>query len=243
MNKNLKARVLPVKTLKESQFTEMFHLFEAFYEDVAFERFCLDLKSKSQIILMLNHIGQIKGFSSVTDYEVKINQKTYRILYSGDTIISPDHWGTTVLVSTFTAHMMKLKLKNPHKEVWWFLLSKGYKTYLLLANNFLHYYPRMEESIPQEYRDLRAHLANLIYPGHYNNETGLLKFDRGEHEHLKHHVAPITEEMMIKKPKIRFFQEQNPEWEKGDELVCLGKIEFRLWFFIPVRSVLKKFFR
>jgi hypothetical protein len=39
--------------------------------------------------------------------------------------------------------IIKLRVKYPFNEFYWLLISKGYKTYLLLANNYYVYYPNV----------------------------------------------------------------------------------------------------
>ncbi len=45
-----------------------------------------------------------------------------------------------------------------------------------------------------------------------------------DYQPLKGDVAPITDEMRRKSPKIRFFEEKNPQWVQGTELPCIGEI-------------------
>lgn len=220
----------------------MFKLFEIFYENVSFERFKSDLSAKSRVILLLDKEKKIQGFSTLYDFDFLHENKNYRILYSGDTIIAPSYWGTSALTMEFLKNIIILKLKNPTRPVWWFLISKGYKTYLLLANNFIKYYPRYEEKTPSEYNNLITALSEKFYPGKFNRNNGVIEFAEGEHEHLKDSVAPITEELMNKYPKIKFFNSQNPGWKKGDELACIGEVDPLLGIVHPFKLV-KKFIK
>ena len=57
------------------------------------------------------------------------------------------------------------------------LISKGYKTYLLLANNFHYYYPHPENSYPQ-LEPIVRHYCEEMFPGCYDAERGVLDFGR-----------------------------------------------------------------
>jgi len=160
-------------------------------------------------------------------------------LYSGDTIISPEHWGTSVLTMAFLKQMLLLKIKYFNRPVWWFLISKGYKTYLLLANNFINYYPRFDKETPNTYEALLQGLSERIYPGKFNKQTGVIEFLDGEHEKLKSTIAPITSELELKYPKIAFFKKQNSNWERGDELACIGKVDLKLGLLHPLKLLRK----
>jgi hypothetical protein len=220
----------------------MFKLFEIFYDNVSFERFKKDLLNKSKVIILLDVESKIQGFSTFYDFDFEHDKKLIRVLYSGDTIIAPDYWGTSALTLEFLKNMILLKMRYPTRPVWWFLISKGYKTYLLLANNFLRYYPRFDQSTPNEHRTLIKGLSDKFYPGKFNPETGVIEFEVNEHERLKESIAPITKELSDKYPKIKFFSEKNPGWKKGDELACIGEVDPLLSIVHPLK-LLKKVLR
>lgn len=243
MKYRLRAKTLKIHQLKDKQIQDMFHLFELFYDNVSFERFKNDLQNKSKVILMLDKHKAIKGFSTLHDFDFPHEGKNYRILYSGDTIIAPEHWGTSVLTMAFLKHMIKLKFKYPNRPVWWFLISKGYKTYLLLANNFINYYPRYDKQTPSEFKGLLQGLSDKLYPNRFNLSTGVIEFRDGEHEKLKETVAPITNELKEKYPKIKFFEDSNPEWRDGNELACIGEVDPLLAVFHPFKLLKKMVFK
>ncbi len=235
MKKQLTSKTIKISSLRPNQIHEMFAIFEKFYDNVSLDRFKSDLSNKSRVILLLTQKKEIKGFSTLDEFDLDLHNKNYRILYSGDTIISSEYWGTPVLTLAFLKYMTLLKLRFPTRPVWWFLISKGYKTYLLLANNFLNYYPRLDKETPNEHKDLIAALSEKIYPGKFNHKTGIIEFRSGEHEKLKEYVAPITKELKTKYPKIAFFDEQNPNWKNGDELSCIGEVDPALAILHPLK--------
>ncbi|MGZ3789115.1 MAG: hypothetical protein ACXVLQ_11365 [Bacteriovorax sp.] len=239
MKRKLVAKTIKVGSLYESQIVEMFSLFELSYENISFDRFQHDLKAKSRVILLFDKNKKIQGFSTLFDFDFFHNKKNYRILYSGDTLISPDYWGTSALTMEFLRNIILLKVRYPTRPVWWFLISKGYKTYLLLANNFINYYPRFDRETPLEYQSLLQELSEKLYPGKFNKKTGIIEFGDEEHDHLKDTIAPITEELMEKYPKIKFFQEKNPDWRKGNELACIGEVDPLLGLVHPIKIVKK----
>lgn len=219
----------------------MFKLFEIFYENVSYERFQHDLKAKTRVIIMVDKNKRIQGFSTLFDFDFLHHDKNYRILFSGDTIIAPDYWGTSALTMEFLKNIILLKIKYPTRPVWWFLISKGYKTYLLLANNFINYYPRYDKETPFEHQALLKDLSNKLYPGKFNEESGVIEFRLGEHERLRDTIAPITDELMNKYPKIKFFQSKNPNWVTGSELACIGEVDPLLSIVHPLKLVRKLF--
>lgn len=239
MKRKLISKTIKITSLYEHQIVEMFKLFEIFYENVSFERFQHDLKAKTRVIIMLDKHKRIQGFSTLFDFDFLHHNRNYRILFSGDTIIAPDYWGTSALTMEFLKNMILLKIKYPTRPVWWFLISKGYKTYLLLANNFINYYPRFDKKTPDEHQSLLHALSERFYPGKYNSGTGVIEFSALEHERLRDSIAPITDELLNKYPKIKFFQSKNPDWIKGCELACIGEVDPLLGIVHPIKLIRK----
>lgn len=239
MTKKLIAKTIKVQSLKDSQIDEMFKLFEIFYENVSYLRFRSDLYAKTKVIILLDLQRRIQGFSTFYDFDFPHHNKNYRVLFSGDTIIAPDYWGTSALTMEFLKNMILLKIKYPTRPVWWFLISKGYKTYLLLANNFLQYYPRYDRQTPIEHSELIQALSEKFYPGKFNSATGVIEFEANEHEHLRESIAPITQDLLDRYPKINFFNSTNPGWKKGDELACIGEVDPLLGVVHPFKIMRK----
>lgn len=222
-----------VDRLTKTDITQMYNLFERYYECISFTVFEQDMKKKDKVILMREHqTGVIKGFTTVKmmTFTVTKNGRTKQVrgVFSGDTIVAKEYWGQKVLNSAFATMLMQEKLKNPFSEFYWCLISKGYKTYLLLTNNFVDYYPRHEEQNPSHVQEVIDAYASELYPESYDPSCGLLRFEQSMGQ-LKSNVAPIDAELLNSHPNISYFQNKNPNWQQGDELVCLGVINWALF--------------
>ena len=227
---------LDINELTSEQIKQMYQVFEKYYNKVNIKTFKSDLESKNKIILLLDKsTNQIQGFSTISDMEFTIKNRTVKGIFSGDTIIAKEYWGQSALQIAFIKYLFLKKLRNPFSKVYWFLISKGFKTYLLLANNFTHHYPRHEQETPVEIQSIMDSFASELYPQNYNPKNGVIEFD-GIHDHLNSGVAPITNKMM-KNSRIAFFTNQNPGWEKGSELVCLAEFDLGLPFRYPTKFV------
>jgi hypothetical protein len=225
--------------LSEKNIDQMYKVFEKYYSEVSKEVFSSDLLKKDHVIILIDKKDQtIKGFSTILDYHFELGGKKVKGIFSGDTIIEKEFWGGSALQMAFIGYMFKEKLKKPLTPLYWFLISKGYKTYLLMANNFLNHYPRFEQETPKEHKSIMDSFASDMYGEAYDPASGLIKFD-GIHDHLKGNVAPITEEMKRKSSRINFFEDQNPTWESGSELVCLAEFDLSLPIRFPLKTVRK----
>lgn len=224
------ARFVPIKDLKEYQLDSMWKLFESYYADIDRSRFLKDLSGKDQVILIISG-KDIVGFSTLKTFDMKIDNRKIKVIYSGDTIVHRNFWGQTTLQKAFFSYLLSTYVRNPVQEVYWFLISKGYKTYCLLSRNFPNYWPRHNAPTPPFEAQLLDELASNMFGSAWKPELGVLKFDSPLGS-LKGNVAPITDEAR-QFPDIRFFEQVNPGHAIGDELCCLGKIDARLMHAYP----------
>jgi hypothetical protein len=232
---NLKARIVPVGNLSFDNEVRMFQLMQTYYDDVSREQFLADLSKKSDVILLFDKTdGQIQGFSTLLCLHGECGNKTFRGIFSGDTIVEKKYWGQRCLGKAFLRFLFTEKLKHPFKPLYWLLISKGYKTYLMMANNFSEYYPRFDKATPADKKTLMDAFYKTLYADDYDAHAGLIK-SSGETYKLKTGVAAISPALMKTNPKIAFFQTANPDWQKGSELACLARMT--LW--MPFRYALK----
>ena len=239
--RKLKATTIPIGKVTTTNIEDMFKLYEKYYDNISKSQFTKDLKNKNKVILLKNAEGSICGFSTLAYFHLNDHPKRPYCIYSGDTIIHQDYWGSSKLTMEFLKNILLTKLIHPFSPVWWFLISKGYRTYLLLANNFNEYYPKIDSPTPQDKLDIVEALSNKVYPNRFDRKTGIISFKDCVHEKLKPYVAPITEGMCQKNEKINFFQNSNPNWRDGEELACLGKISFILGVLHPYKIFKKKY--
>ncbi|MBG09466.1 MAG: hypothetical protein CME68_11960 [Halobacteriovoraceae bacterium] len=228
-NGKLKASVISIEALNLPEKCRMFSIYEKYYENASREKFEKDLLHKDKVILLRSQFNnEIQGFSTLKHINLVLSSgKKVRGIFSGDTIIEKEFWGDKALNLAFSLYLLKEKYKKPFQPLYWFLISKGFKTYLLLANNFPEYYPSPEVKTPKEMEEIMDEFSMQNYPNAYNFETKTLCF--GNHyDSLKKDVAPIDELLLNRYSKIKFFLEKNPNWEKGEELVCLGVFDWKV---------------
>ncbi|MEO0605514.1 MAG: hypothetical protein AAF211_29050, partial [Myxococcota bacterium] len=212
----------------------MFVVFDAYYDDVTRERFDADLANKHDVIVLRDEAGAIRGFSTLAKLTVQIDGHTHHAVFSGDTVVDEAFWGTRVLGRIFLAYMFRQRLRHPFARLWWFLISKGYKTYLLMANNFPEHWPRHERPIPDARRQLLDSLANELFPAYYDAPSGLIRFP-AHHGRLRKGMAATDRQLLADNPRVRFFETRNPDWAEGVELACIASMSWTM----PLRYALK----
>lgn len=239
----LRAIVIPATAVDDVTKGNMFELFARYYADVSMDAFTSDLGKKNHVIVVYDTgDGTLQGFTTVQVLDRTIGGRRMLAIFSGDTIVSQEYWGQMTIQMAFLKYLLALKLKHPILPLYWFLISKGYKTYLLLTRNVLQYWPRHDAPTPVWEASAIAALVQEKYPEAWVPERGILHFEQCPGKLLET-VAPITDDL-LQFPDIRFFAQKNPGHNEGDELCCLGLIDGRqvaasLWKY-GLRSVMRR---
>ena len=222
----LKGSISRREELTERQRSQMLALMQLCYAGVSAERFLKDLEDKQYVILMsLRRTGELVGFSTLRVAEDLMGGRPVELVYSGDTVIHPDHWGQKELQVQFARFTTWRRLRRPLRPLLWLLLSGGYKTYLLSVNNFPRTLPRHDWEPPEERVTFMRTLATRWFGSQYDAERGVLRFEQ-QHYRVRDGVAPI-DRAAAAHPHIAFFAARNPGHVDGDELVCLTEVRLR----------------
>lgn len=222
----LRAYVVAPRMLDAGTRDAAFALFRAHYEGADRERFERDLDEKQRVILLRDRgTGALRGFSTVLHREVRVGARTATMVFSGDTVIDRSCWGQKCLQSAFATLLFRLRIRHPGRPLYWFLLSKGWRTYLLMANHFPLAVPRCDRAEPPELRAALDALATERFGAEYDAAAGIIRYAT-PHERVRDGVAPV-EAALLANPHVRFFVERNPGHADGEELACLAQVRLR----------------
>jgi hypothetical protein len=226
----LNTRYQKVKTLNVQDITRMHELFQENYAFAPLSTFISDLEKKDGVFVVREKATQrIVGFSTLGIYEFKLGGRKSIGLFSGDTILERTYWGSRSLSQAIALKMFREACKHPFTRQYWTLLSKGYKTYLLVTNNFKEFYPSRHGN-NAEYEAMVKEYCEAMFPGKLDPEKMTLDFGPNANC-LKEGVAGITDELRAH-PDIAFFEKRNPNWHRGTELPCLARADF--WAFMQI---------
>lgn len=221
-NKRLTASNIPVSRMTRALTDDAFALFQDAYTGADRARFERDLNDKQTIILLRDRAtGQLRGFSTVRIERVQAPRRA-TVVFSGDTVIHRDYWGQKQLQVAFARLLLAQKLRAPHRPLYWFLISKGYRTYMLLANAFPRAVPRHDRPHDPVLRASLDALARERFGAQYDPATSIVRL-AGQHEHVREGLAPILARHLAN-PHVCFFVARNPNHASGDELACLADV-------------------
>jgi hypothetical protein len=216
----LESKTVAVSELSRDCISQMQQLMEAHYEGVSTRQFLTDLFNKQWVIL-LYHEGWLCGFSTQMLFDHPLRGRTFKILFSGDTIIEKKLWGSLALPVAWGRLMLSLRSAHPDAELYWLLTSKGYKTYRFLPVFFREFHPCCTAETPALERELLHSVAARRFGKKFDAATGILHATPGA-QRLRAGVADIDPKR-LQDPHVAFFQKLNPGYAQGDELVCLAR--------------------
>jgi hypothetical protein len=212
----MKTEIINTIHITDSEKRQLYSLYEQFYTNTDYQRFLHDFNEKQWLIRMMDG-ERLIGFSTQQIISHTINNKPARFLFSGDTIVDPAFWNSSHLAGAF-GHLFLHIIREDSSPLYWFLISKGFRTYRFLPIFFNNFYP----AFTQENKTLKPVLdsiADLKFGNCYDPETELVTFPNKK-EYLTESLAEIPQSRR-KDPHINFFLKRNPNYREGTELACI----------------------
>lgn len=223
----LSGKVKLISEYSQQEIEKMFSLMTEFYDNIDKRVFLKDFFNKDYCLTLYHETDGLVGFTTQKLLSLDVNGKTVHGMFSGDTIIHKDYWGSTELFRVWAQFWFEFA--EQYNEFYWFLICKGYKTYRIMPLFWNEFYPSCERETPPYEQSIIDAYAELLYPDEYNHVTGVIEYKSAK-DKLKDGVADIGERQM-KNKDIAYFCMKNPNHTNGSDLACLAKID---------KSLLKK---
>jgi hypothetical protein len=234
----LAGRTIRREDLTADQIAVMFDLLGTFFAGVTRTTFDQDLAEKSHVILLEDQEGHLRGFSTLLVYQTDVPDTNATVVYSGDTIVHRDWWGSPALAVSWLRAVRALTPSST--PVYWLLLTSGFRTYRFLSVFWRDFYPRYDATpVTRGGRlepDTTAQidvasgfsrtngpalveaLARERFGDRYDASRGIVRFDRPQV--LVPELLDVASGR-TSDPHVAFFLERNPGFTRGDELVCV----------------------
>jgi hypothetical protein len=201
----------------------MFALMTRYYAGMRYDAFNADLDEKTWVIQLLdNATGAVRGFSTQCLIQVERSGRKMTALYSGDTIVDRACWSSNLLAQVWGRFALNLMEQFAFGELYWFLISKGFRTYRFLPVFFHEFYPRRETPTPAWAKEALDTLARSKFGEAYDDATGIVRAVAGQCR-LRPGVGEVTQ-ARASNADVEFFERRNPGHARGDELCCLAPL-------------------
>jgi len=209
----MKCDTLAVGSLEREHLNAMWALFDEHYVGISREVFESDLSQKQKALLLWrNH--KLIGFTSQRFCDID----SHRVIYSGDVIIDPD------ARDMGTAHFFQRWAEGVWKHCdWWCALSSGPRTFRIPFTFFNRVTPQPGSSETDKERILRHLFAQNAYGSQYCPDTGIVTLANAYQ--LRDPVCKMRQDY----PMGAYFEQLNPGWLQGDELVSLVSLDISNW--------------
>ena len=209
--------------LTRDQVDALYALLIRHYDDSPRDVFERDLFEKDNVILIRDeNDGRIAGFSTQMLMRTTVGGEEVAAVFSGDTIIDRACWGSQELVKSFARYCGAVEASLEGRPLYWFLISKGHRTYLYLPLFFREYFPRHDAPTPAFEQGVLDDVARRKFGACYSPATGLIEFPTS-HGQLKPDLA-LVPKGREDDPRVRFFVARNPRFAQGSELACIGRL-------------------
>ena len=218
MYSEINSVLLPRREVSGEQTDEMYQLLARHFEGVTRQQFTRDLAAKNWIVLIRRE-ERLVGFSTLLVYESLFDGEAVSVVYSGDTIMAREAWGTMALARAWIAAVNQLRESYPRGKYYWLLLTSGFRTYRFLPVFWREFYPRFDAIPPRGTESLTDHLAQGRFGQQY--QRGIVRF--AQPQRLRGELADIPAGRLAD-PHVAFFLSKNPGYRNGDELVCLTEL-------------------
>lgn len=212
---------VPRQNLSPSQRVRMYDLLQAHFHGVEREQFDRDLDEKNWVILLTDRQGALRGFSTLLLYTAEVLGEPATIVYSGDTIVHREAWGSSALMRTWIASVHQIAQSLHHPRIYWLLITSGFRTYRFLPVFVRTFYPRFDCPTPPAIQNAIDTIAADRFGRSYNPATGIVRL--AHPQPLREGLRDIPPSRRTD-PHVAHFLHNNPGHSLGDELVCLADI-------------------
>lgn len=217
----------PVDQILADTRAEMYRLFKTYYQGVSEVVFFADLADKELVLMVRKSDSHtIVGFSTIMRQEVMTrNGTSATAVFSGDTVMDKSFWGVKVFQWEFTRYLLRLKFSAPHRQLYWMLMSKGFKTYLMVKRNCPRTFPSLNLEDDSDLRYIRDAFYSQKYPSAFDPKTGLVRFESARGAVAFPYAG--VDSSATDDPDVAFFLTQNPDYKSGVELACVAEVRIR----------------
>lgn len=216
----LATEMRPVTQLTNDDLQRLLTLMQRHFLDVDRDRFQGDLAAQQWVLLFRDASDRIQGFSTLSKYTSGDDQDAVTVIYSGDTIVDRRFWGHRALPRNWIRAVRSLHAADDPADLYWLLLTSGFRTYRFLPVFWRRFHPRPEGDEPG-LRPLRDRLAAERFGDAFDPTEGIVRLTR--HYRLRPELAEAPPGRR-EDQHIDFFLRCNPGYTDGDELACIAPL-------------------
>ncbi|MDP2668477.1 MAG: hypothetical protein Q8P07_01435 [bacterium] len=213
-----------INDLTPSERATMFGLLSLEFLGTRREDFIHDLDEKDVVALLRKEScgGEIVGFSTLMLLDLPVQCRKVKAVFSGDTTVLPEFRSSAGIGIEVGSYFMRALRTFSGHEIYYVLISKGWRTYKVLPFFFKDYAPKHGVSTSTYNKAVMNAFGKVKYPGDYDADNGLIMFSK-ETQRL---IPGSIDAVPPRNPDLHttFFLKKNPTYLSGTELVCVAPV-------------------
>lgn len=188
------------------------------------EDFIRDLEEKDVVALLRKETcdGEIVGFSTLMMLDLPIEGRKVKAVFSGDTTVLPEFRNSGGLGVEIGRYFMKALEMFPEHEVYYVLISKGWRTYKAMPFFFRHFAPKHDAQTSDRDKEVMDAFGKAKYPRDYSPARGLIMFSKETQRLIPGSIDAVPP--ADPDQHTGFFLKVNPTYLSGTELVCVAPV-------------------
>lgn len=136
-------------------------------------------------------------------------------IFTGNTFIESPYRGRNFIQLYALLTYIKVRCRYPFRKLYWYYASNGYKSYLIMANNFKVFWPSSGATIPP-WESAYMEMLNQ----HFYSHTGSSPIPADHSRSFNRSDTQLNGQDL--NPTLRFYLARNPRFAEGEKLPCLG---------------------
>ena len=213
-----------IADLTHSERATMLGLLSIEFLGVHREDFIRDLEEKDVVMLLRkeSHDGEIVGFSTLMTIDLPVDGRKVKAVFSGDTTVLAVYRSSTGFGVEIGRYFMNALEAFPEHEIYYILISKGWRTYKILPFFFKHFAPKCDLEVSVLDKAVMDTFGRVKYLRDYDPDQGLIMFLK-ETQRL---IPGSIDAVPPSGPDVhtKFFLKKNPTYLSGTELVCVAPV-------------------
>jgi hypothetical protein len=218
----MRSACVPIDQLGQDTKSAMTALLHEHFVGVTRDLLEADLCDKSHAVLLFDRDDELAGFSTFALYAAHgPNRHPATVVCSGDTIVATRARKSSLLASAWVRAVHELHAQSDRDDLYWLLITSGYRTYRFLPVFVKDFYPAAEQPPSPEMRACLDRLAQERWAEQYDPATGIVRLTHAQP--LRSDLSAVPEARR-RDPHIAHFLRRNPGHARGDELASLARL-------------------
>ncbi len=198
-----------------------FELLSKHFACVTWKQFNADFHEK-QYVAVLRRDGRLVGFSTMVAIPIVTSGETIHIAFSGDTAIEFEARNSIGFGTTLSSFFRENISAYGDGNVWYVLISKGWRTYKAMEFMFHSFTPHPNNTPADLERRVITAFGRKRHPSRFNEETLVLQGLQGDQK-----LKDGSPDLDVPTTELgAFFKRSNPNFAQGDELVCIARLSY-----------------